>query len=684
MSGDETPVRLPKKALERVHLGQSFAEYDTTLRHADIFVHTPALEAASDFQNPHCFFVGRRGTGKTTITKYIDATQPNVIVIRPEIFSPNPSLFSEEDLREANQRPFRSLISAFRRSLQHEVILAWRAAGKLDGSSGRPLTHEVESVGEPDFDLRTLKFIEELMVPLSNGAEVDWVSRIKAPKIIAKEMELVHAGASRGYSILLDAIDESWDGSELAVIYLAALMHACLEINSHPVGARVLIFLRENIFERVRVIDTEFSRLETCVVGLDWTTEQLLEMVERRLNAPLTAKLPLGGKTWDAFFEGENSRSKVFDLCQSRPRDVLTYTALALGNAQSHKHDRIMIEDLQDARRRFSTSRLSDLGDEYQENYPQLSLVLSRFYGLGQRWTLVGVRSMLARLLDDEQVKVACARWIFSHTNPEQFARLMYDIGFFGFKTNRRDGTTRTVFRSLGPRDTTPPPISSETDMVVHPSYWDALDLQDVLVREFETTDDFRTVGLITELPGALSLYDYNAALANLYDRLKNLPTGLGSASEFEDIVGDVLRLCFFRVLSNVESQAREIDGVVRRDWIASNRGESGFWEMVRHRYGATQVLFECKNYAQLKAGDFQQCAYYMTGEAGKLVFVAFRGEIEKHYFQHIRRIASQSDGLVVPLTEKDLLVFIRQAMNGKVKESHLQERLDRIQRAIS
>jgi hypothetical protein len=71
----------------------------------------------------------------------------------------------------------------------------------------------------------------------------------------------------RPWTVLVDAIDESWDGSEFAVIYLAAMMHACLEINSQDTGLRVLLFLRENIFERVRIIDTEFARLETCVVG---------------------------------------------------------------------------------------------------------------------------------------------------------------------------------------------------------------------------------------------------------------------------------------------------------------------------------------------------------------------------------------------------------------------------------
>lgn len=672
-------LRLPRRSLEKVHLGQSFAEYDTTLRSSTVFVHTPALNAAADFQNPHCFFVGRRGTGKTTITRYIDQHMSNSFVIRPEIFSPSTSLLPLEKFRDAKQRPFRSLVAAFRRSLQDEVLLAWHgAAGIYTRALNADLQEEIEEVSDLDFDLRAVTFIEDLIRPLAENDDKAWLRIIKRPKGVAKAMESHGVGEDSGYSVLIDAIDESWDGSDLAVIYLAAMMHACVEINSNVRGMRVLMFIRENIFERVRIVDTEFARLETCVVGLDWSEEQLFEMVERRFNAPLTTKFPLDGTTWNLFFEnGPEAKKQVFGICQSRPRDILTYVGHALDTAQSHKHEQILIEDLQDARRRFSVSRLKDLGDEYQENYPQISLVLERFYGLGQRWTLAGIGSFITRLLHDTQVESACKDWIFDSSSPEQFVRLLYDIGFLGYARPRRRIVSDPVvtYRSLGPRDTTPPPITSTTDIWVHPTYWEALDLRDTLVREFETDEQFQRVGLLTELPGALEFEEYTGQLDELISRLKVLPAGRDHASEFEEIAGDLIRLCFFRVFQNVKEQVRSIDGTTRKDWVAGNRASTGFWEMVRTRYSANLVLFECKNYADLTAGDFQQASYYMTQTAGRFVIMFFRGDFKNHYYDHVKRASAQSDGLVLLLNDRDMQVFLRQARNGRPKEDRLFER---------
>lgn len=408
--------RLPKDALSRINLGQSFAEYDTILRKPEVFVLTPPLISATDPSRGKLFYVGRRGTGKTAITVYLNSKfGENSIQILPELFSYIGTNLDPEKLRDTRQRPFKSLVTCFKRTLLDEVLSNWFNEHRLKLNRLAPtISRERNYCEEYDFDLRMLSFVGDIFDALDSGNEKEWLRLVRRPKDLAQEMEEEREGQSWDYRVLIDRIDESWDGSDRAVILLMALMHACVELTPTISFIQPLIFLRENIFERVRQIDNEFARLETAVVSVDWSQDLLLEMIERRVNLPFNTKLPLRGPTWDYFFEsakGESSRSLVFEYCQERPRDVLTYCSFAIESAQAQRHEVVKIEGLQAARRRFSDSRLKDLGDEYQENYPQIQLVLARFYGLGCEYTILGLTAFIQKLLVDEEVKQYCSSW---------------------------------------------------------------------------------------------------------------------------------------------------------------------------------------------------------------------------------------------------------------------------------
>ena len=441
-------------------------------------------------------------------------------------------------------------------------------------------------------------------------------------------------------------------------------------------------------FERsTRCANDIFNKLlETFVVALDWTKELLIELVERRLNVPLIAKFPLGGNTWAAFFEepvgAQSSQDIVFGYCQFRPRDVLTYCSLAIESAQSKLHKQILIDDLHAARRMFSDSRLKDLTDEYADNYPQLQLVLGRFYGLGREFTVAAIEDFIKKLLVDDDVRRNCQMWIYKYTQPDMFIRLLYDIGFIGV---RPASDSDPEYRSTGPQSSSLPPINDKSMIEIHPTYAESLNLQNMIVSRLSEEIDLKQGGFIGELPGSIDIATYTKQVEQLREDLKTLPHGDAKASVFEEIVGNLIRLCFFSALTNVEPKVRNVDGRVVRDWIAGNHSSSGFWELVRQKYGATQVIWECKNYGELRADDFHQAAYYMSEPIGRFVVVAYRGkEKKKFYFEHIRRIATDKHGIVLLLDERDLDVFLRHALNGKSNQAHLQEQYDLTVRQIS
>jgi hypothetical protein len=153
---------------------------------------------------------------------------------------------------------------------------------------------------------------------LATGDDASWLTENKAAGKLADEMKQLGVGQ---YSVLFDSIDDHWEGTEESLVYLTAFMHACLETSSRIPWARALLFLRENIFERVRARDSESSRLETAVVGMNWSPAQLLELVERRLNRTFNTKFALGGATWDAWFERPtDARSDLYLLSTAAAR----------------------------------------------------------------------------------------------------------------------------------------------------------------------------------------------------------------------------------------------------------------------------------------------------------------------------------------------------------------------------
>jgi hypothetical protein len=674
----------PKDALQRIQIGQSFAEYDLVRVDPNIFVSTPASLVAIQPENKKCFFIGRRGSGKTAITYHILSNNHRAVSLVPLIFDLVKLPLAHKEFCDTRQRPFKSLVCAFERALLDELVKNWIQHKTWKFAEEYPLFNKERGLIEQcDFDTRIINVVEEIFDAFSNQNDKLWLRQIRRSQELIDEINSIRKNANFDFIFLIDRLDESWDGSDSAIICLMALMHACVHLTAACPSLRPYLFIRENIFSRIRALDNEFSRLETSVVFLDWAEEKLTELVERRLVRPFNTKPALGGDAWASFFEDSesfNSRKEIFAFCQNRPRDVLTYVSFALESAIAKTHQKIKADDVRNACERFSTSKLKDLGDEFAENYPNIQLVLRLFYGLSTEYTLVAIENFIQKLIVDHNVARYCKDWFFSVSTPQEFINLLFSIGFFGIK-EKKDW----IYKTAGGDAAFAPPLSTSTTVQIHPAYHTALHLRNMILPKISDEIILQVTGILEDLPDGVTFDGYHHSLQKLLDRLAYIPKGKEGATEFENFVGDVIKLCFFRSLTNVQSKVRNNGGVVIRDWIASNRAPVGFWEVVRSKYDATQIIWECKNYDDLHADDFHQASYYMNNVVGRFAIVAFRGqEVDSSYYRHIERVAKDKHGMILLLTEKDLRVFLRQALNGKVKEDHINELFDRTVRTVS
>ena len=178
-SSPEPDIRkLPKNALARLNIGQSFAENDPAILDSYIYVQTPAINAALNPGSGKYFFIGRRGTGKTALRTFCQAQVRHVAVIVPEIFSPFSTVFNLDLLSSSKKGPFRSLVSVLKRTLIDELLILW---SESHSSSDLPddLAEELSGPCRDDFDQRTLKYIANVarVVKIGDDSAIAEINR---------------------------------------------------------------------------------------------------------------------------------------------------------------------------------------------------------------------------------------------------------------------------------------------------------------------------------------------------------------------------------------------------------------------------------------------------------------------------------------------------------------------------
>jgi hypothetical protein len=245
--------QLPKDGLKRIQIGQSFAEYDLVRDHPSVFVSTPASLVAIQPENKKCFFVGRRGSGKTAIAYHILHENRRAISVVPQVFDLVRLPFANEQFQDTRQRPFKSLVCAFQRALLCELVKKWIEAHVWKFSDQSSIINKDRGLIETcDFDTRTISLVDEIFQAFNSPNQRLWLRQIKRSKEMIDEVARIRENANFDYVFLIDRIDESWDGSDSAIVCLMALMHACVQLVAACPSLRPYLFVRENIFSRIR------------------------------------------------------------------------------------------------------------------------------------------------------------------------------------------------------------------------------------------------------------------------------------------------------------------------------------------------------------------------------------------------------------------------------------------------
>ena len=483
---------------------------------------------------------------------------------------------------------------------------------------------------------------------------------------------------------LFDGLDEGWLPDRISTAVLGGLAITVADLKDHDVPVHGELFIRDNIFRSLAVFDNDFSRhIEGSTLRLHWSEEGLFNLVANRLRVVLEmTNVENNNRVWNRFAHRELRDRDGFRSCLKhtlyRPRDVLVLLNGAVVRAARGGRAEIVQEDIDATSKQISLDRFADLLKEYESVFPGLSIIAKSFAGSNAFQTFESVRSRLQRLLDDESYSTREASDLAILGNSSQLLDALYSVGFVGLE----DQVTKAVRFCHDGALSSISAVEGDRRVVVHPCYWKALDVTETEVEAevlLDIHDDYEN------RPGPQLGDIRTKRLGQLVSDLP--PSGKVGAQEYEKWLLRVCQILFAGELSNIELHPAP-DAVQRRDVVATNVAERGFWKRILDDYGVRQVVFEAKNYSGLDAGDYRQAASYGGKQYGGLVILVTRSDelgLDDVARDWVKEMWDKSEVLLFVLPAALLVQYLKKTRSSRGRDytdRSLMKRLDTFERS--
>lgn len=407
---DHVRVQALAAGLKSLQLGTYIAENDSRLLDA-CFIETRAYRSA--FEGTQSLFVGRKGTGKTAnlmrLESELNRDRRNLVcVVKPASYEFEGLLHVMRALSTKSDRLH--AFEAFWKYLLYTEI-AGTVVSRLrhrDDASLLPLEHDfLAFVREPELrvDLPFATRLEECLAHLNAQIQDDLrlgkeehkttISEALHEKTIPVLLGRLLAvmGDFRHIYILIDNLDKGWDRqadlpllSEILLGLLGASSRVKSEIsrgqrNLPGSELRLVLFLRADIFEHVRLVAREPDKLNPAILRWD-DLELLARVVEERYSLTTdTPPIELWNKWFCPSVKGIPTREYVLKTVLPRPRDLLYLVNAALEVAINRSHARIEETDLIDAEKRYSQFCFDSILVENGVSVIKLEEILYEFAG---------------------------------------------------------------------------------------------------------------------------------------------------------------------------------------------------------------------------------------------------------------------------------------------------------------
>ncbi len=431
-------------------IGTLDAESDDLLMQG--FVSKEELTLVRDTSSHKCILLGRTGSGKSALIRYLESNSHSVVRIAPESISLR-HLSNSNIIQYFNTLGVK--LDLFYKMLWKHVLLVeilkifinqkqkrsgfmnWLRQSFPDKKYQRALNYlekwenhfwedteyqvrELEASLEKRFsdsleikiplmDLISSKYLEEHEVKTIERIKVEVEN--KAKKVVnesqMEEIDILFrilkdelmGSLHRDVYIVIDDLDKEWVSTDIVYDLVKALLDTIREFRQIP-RLKVIVALRSNIHEIVfsenRSRGLQREKFTHLYLRLHWTEAELAQLLDNRLAILMKGTYTNEVPTHVDVLPAANGRKEsglryMLDRSFMRPRDVIDYFNKCIQRADGKT--KITREVIRSAEYEYSRARLQAVHDEWLENYGNVDCLFELVTEIDHRFLYTEIKA---------------------------------------------------------------------------------------------------------------------------------------------------------------------------------------------------------------------------------------------------------------------------------------------------
>ncbi len=362
------------------------------------FVETHSYDIG--MRDPRAFFVGRKGTGKTALYYIISERlkmkeNTFVISLKPESMELTQNVETTRLYSSiATKASFFNSIWKFviYSKLLLNIFYDLEIKTKIYDESEEAIITFCEKHKEilKKHFIEMVKYYHDNYTE-NNALENFHIQYINVAQKLIKEYLRAHKYVE--IVIMADNLDKTWDVQHdisvqtemvLSLFEVTGMIENELKHEKSKIKTRVILFLREDIFNHILKYAREPDKLTLYKHNIDWKDfpDKLKQLLEERFRFSLQMDDSADvSSIWRDYFNLKEQKNKdifeiICEVCLMRPRDVLVFTGSMFESAVNNSHNKVEDKDYQYAVKYYSDFIHQNLIAEMNTKYQNIRTIL--------------------------------------------------------------------------------------------------------------------------------------------------------------------------------------------------------------------------------------------------------------------------------------------------------------------